>query len=194
MPRQKTGNKAAALRNAAIDELVAHGLSSASVNRIAERAEVSIGTLYRYYQGKDALFSDCYLHLKQDLSQVMLTATQGQETPDQKIWAALKAYAQHALAAPEHVICIEILSNSKILDKETQDAVAAIEVDLIHLLQSGVDDGSLRPAPLTALATMLLAPIIHTARRIALGGSQPEPAYMNTLIEMCWNSVRNPNK
>jgi AcrR family transcriptional regulator len=46
----------AAIRQAAAQVLAAEGFERATTNRIAEVAGVSIGTLYQYFSGRDALF------------------------------------------------------------------------------------------------------------------------------------------
>ncbi|MCD9025293.1 TetR/AcrR family transcriptional regulator [Cohnella silvisoli] len=45
-----------AILRAAQDEFMQYGYVSASVKRIAEKVGVSVGNLYRYYAGKEALF------------------------------------------------------------------------------------------------------------------------------------------
>ncbi|WP_028608621.1 TetR/AcrR family transcriptional regulator [Paenibacillus harenae] len=45
-----------AILYAAQDEFIKHGFLSASVKRIAGKVGISVGNLYRYYAGKDALF------------------------------------------------------------------------------------------------------------------------------------------
>lgn len=55
-PRQsRSASTVEAILTAAARVLVRHGYNGASTNRIAEAAGVSIGSLYQYYPGKDAI-------------------------------------------------------------------------------------------------------------------------------------------
>lgn len=192
--RTKSGNKDAQLRKAAIEEVAEHGLAAASVNRMADRAEVSVGTVYRYYADKNAVLRDAYLHLKFDLSRAMLEAAAPCATSKDKIRTALRAFANHVLANPQHVIFLETVGTATILGPEDLQKVAAIDADLNQLLNDGIADGTLRPAPIEAIATMLLAPIIHTARRAAHQSIRQKPAHVDEILEMCWYSVARDHK
>ncbi len=55
MARQVDENKIQAIKQATIETVVLEGISGASVSRIAERAGVSNGYLYRFYKGKREL-------------------------------------------------------------------------------------------------------------------------------------------
>jgi AcrR family transcriptional regulator len=55
-PRQaRSGATVEAVLAATAEAIAEHGLSGASVNRIAARAGVSVGSLYQYYPSKEAL-------------------------------------------------------------------------------------------------------------------------------------------
>lgn len=62
MARRIDENKLIAIKQAAIEIVVAEGISGASVSKIAQQAEVSVGYLYRFYKGKrellEALFEE----------------------------------------------------------------------------------------------------------------------------------------
>ena len=58
-PRQERAHLTVeAILQAAEEVLVDKGYAAATTNRIAERAGVSIGSLYQYFSGKDAVFSE----------------------------------------------------------------------------------------------------------------------------------------
>lgn len=187
--RTKSGDKGAELRKAAVDELAEYGLASASVNRIAQRAGLSVGTLYRYYENKDAVYRDAYLRLKASLSEKMLGASKASDTSESKIRRALRGFAAHLLEHPKDVILMEAVANSSILTAADHQTVAQIDADLYVLVDSGLKDGTLKPASPSAIAIMLLSPLIHTARRAALGGAQQESDLLEEIQEMCWRSV-----
>ena len=45
-----------------IDEFADKGLDRANINHIAERAQVSVGVIYKYYHDKDQFFIACVEH------------------------------------------------------------------------------------------------------------------------------------
>lgn len=55
MARQIDKNKLKAIKKATIEVVVSEGISGASISKIAEKADVSVGYLYRFYKGKREL-------------------------------------------------------------------------------------------------------------------------------------------
>ena len=56
-PKQaRSGETFIVIVDAAAQVLLEHGYAKATTNRIAERAGVSVGSLYQYFDGKDAVF------------------------------------------------------------------------------------------------------------------------------------------
>lgn len=62
MARQVDESKMKAIKKATVETVVLEGVSGACISKIAEKANVSVGYLYRYYKGKrellEALFEE----------------------------------------------------------------------------------------------------------------------------------------
>ncbi len=71
MARRVDENKIQAIKQATIETVVLEGVSGASVSRIAERAGVSNGYLYRFYKGKRELL-EALLEERLEMIHVML--------------------------------------------------------------------------------------------------------------------------
>lgn len=56
----RQADKRADILRAARDQIAAHGFAGASMSAIADEAQVATGTLYRYFENKDALFVATY--------------------------------------------------------------------------------------------------------------------------------------
>lgn len=63
----------------AIKEFAAQGFSRANINQIAQKAQISVGALYKYFPSKEALFLTIIDHghqlLKKELNKVDLSST-----------------------------------------------------------------------------------------------------------------------
>lgn len=82
-----SGEKRQALIDAAVDEFNEHGLENASFNRIIERSGISKGTVYYYFENKDALL-DMVL---QDIGERALRALPERALPEteEEYWPVL---------------------------------------------------------------------------------------------------------
>ena len=95
-----------AILEAAARILVDTGYATASTNRIAERAGVSIGSLYEYFPGKEAIFAE--LRRRQMSSwYAKLRAGPRSGSPREVIRHIVTTQIQYAAANPELYVALE---------------------------------------------------------------------------------------
>lgn len=80
-----------ALLEAGVEEFALRGPAGASMRSIADRAGISVGVLYKYYEDKDGLFRACLGRSLEALRQVLADVT-GEE-------AGFKEYARRIIRA-----------------------------------------------------------------------------------------------
>ena len=64
--------KRTAILEAALELIAEHGFQGAPTARIAEKAGVGVGSIYRYFQDKDELIHEVFKHLKVEVTQEIL--------------------------------------------------------------------------------------------------------------------------
>ncbi len=65
---ERTQDKKAAVFAAALELIAEQGFTGAPMSQIAERADVGVGTIYRYFAGKEDLVNALYLDIKARLA------------------------------------------------------------------------------------------------------------------------------
>ncbi|HEX9157545.1 MAG TPA: helix-turn-helix domain-containing protein, partial [Syntrophales bacterium] len=60
----KNADKREEIMRAALELIAEHGFHGAPMAMIADRAGVGAGTIYRYFEGKDALITELYRELE----------------------------------------------------------------------------------------------------------------------------------
>jgi len=108
--------------------LVTDGFDKASTNRIAEKAGVSVGSLYQYFPGKEALFTAVMKRHSQELMQVVRSAlAEAEALPMEQAVRTIVAAAieAHRIDPKLHRVLAEQISrtgrleNAGVLDGET---------------------------------------------------------------------------
>ncbi|MEM7615714.1 MAG: TetR/AcrR family transcriptional regulator [Pseudomonadota bacterium] len=189
MGRQKTGDKFGDIRRAAVSEVVECGSASASVNAIARRANLSVGTIYRYYDNKDHLLRSVYLAIKTDIHRSMMEAAEratGSKAKIRAIWFALLEYAH---AKPHDFLFAEVIMNAALLTETEQAEVDAMSQEALAHVEAAVEDGSIRPGDLRAISTLLIAPALQLGRAAARGGERPDAARAEETFNLCWRAI-----
>jgi AcrR family transcriptional regulator len=101
-PTERTRAHAAAVRErivaAALDQLAEGGYASAAVVRVAERAGVATGTVYRHFPSKSDLFAEVFRRASQREVDVLAAIAAGSAA--ERLAAMVEAFVRRALAAP----------------------------------------------------------------------------------------------
>jgi AcrR family transcriptional regulator len=101
-PTERTRAHAAAVRErivaAALEQLAEGGYASAAVARVAERAGVATGTVYRHFPSKGDLFAEVFRRASQ--REVDVLAAIGGGSAAERLAAMVEAFVRRALAAP----------------------------------------------------------------------------------------------
>lgn len=143
-PRQDRSRQTCdAIHEAAARILEEDGTARFTTNRVAERAGVSIGSLYQYYPSKEAILAGLIRALRAELLQDLRGAIDGAAGLSfaAAVEAVLKASLYHHTRRPQLAHALEQLETGLPLDAETLELKQRIRVLITGLLQDfGLDD------------------------------------------------------
>ncbi len=195
MARPRTGDKPSIIRQATVAEVAAVGAASASVNAIAKRAGLAVGTLYRYHPSKSALLQSIYMAIKADIHHALMDAAgRGQDASSQirGMWFALLDYSHEH---PGDFLYAEVILNAAILSAQDRARVQQMADDMTVIIRAGITDGTLAPNDPEAVRALLVAPALHLGRQSAVSGKPPDRAHAQNVFNLCWRGICNsPNK
>ena len=144
----------AALRQAAAHILTGQGRGVLTTNRIAERAGVSIGSLYQYYPSKEAILAEMIRQMRQDMWRDIRDAAERADNADLRdlAEALIRASVTHHAKAPELARQLEQMELDLPPDPETQQIERSLQSLLVRLLaRRGVVSPETAAQDLTAM-------------------------------------------
>lgn len=137
--------------DAARSLLFERGLQATSINQIAKRAELAVGTIYFYYASKEELFAELQEEGLNLLIETIQKAAATREDPKEQLRAMAMAYYDFSLDHKDYVDIINyFLSSPNILlsagfkqrvDRRMEDILALIQATLAHGVDEGAFDG-----------------------------------------------------
>ena len=168
------------------------GLAATSINQIARRAELGVGTIYFYFQSKEALFAALQVEGLELLHHRIETACKKFTDPIEQLYAAAMVYLafsrdqlryfdviNYFLSAPEVLLSPELKSR---VDEKSRGILSAIA----DIIAAGVTAGALRPMD-TDEAAILFWGSIHgliqfrKLEATALSGQSHETLFSHTV-------------
>lgn len=191
MARPRTGDKPRDIRQATVDEVSAVGSTAVSVNKIAERAGVSVGTIYRYYRTKDDLLFNVFLQVKRDLHTTMMAAAGQKVGAESRLKAMWFALVNYGFQAPGDFLIVELMSSETkppfLENQELREINAAIPAEI----QSGIDDGTFVQTQASTIETVLASPTITLVRRAYISGKRVSQEEVERVFELIWRGIAN---
>lgn len=122
------------------------GFRRATVDQIAQQAEVAKGTIYLYFESKETILADLVLLALGDLSAQLNAANDGPSLlhPDEKLRAMADAYLAFAQRAPDYFRLLTTFERSDLaggISSERLEQIQAESNRALDLVAQAVADG-----------------------------------------------------
>jgi TetR/AcrR family transcriptional regulator, repressor of fatR-cypB operon len=183
-------DKRSEIIQAALDLIVERGFHGTSMAMIAEKAEVGAGTIYHYFESKEALIKELYQELEE---KVMVTLWEG--NPISKpirerfihLWTALLKYF---IAHPLYFRYIEQYHNSPYGVSLRRDKMTDDRDIFKNLFEEGIAQQVIKGLPLSMLFALAFGPLVALARDHTLGFVILGDTLIAEFVEACWDGIK----
>ncbi len=193
----KNSNKRTEIMQSALRLIAEHGFHGAPMAMVAERAGVGAGTIYRYFESKDALIAEIFSELeKKVVESVMQGYSRDRSLRERFIHLStmiIRYFMDHAI----YFRFIEQYMNSPygVTMRRERLLGKTRDIDLVrHLLQEGIDRRELKDLPLTLHFALALGPILSLLRDHILGFLELDEDLIRKAVEACWDGVRRQDE
>lgn len=175
--------------DAALTCFVERGFYGTAIPQIAEQADVAAGTIYHYFESKEALVNALYRSWKQAVAQRVFTAFP-QEGPVREqfrvMWHEMIAFA---MAEPRAFAFIELHNHASYLDDESLAVDRNLKDFARGMIQLAQAQGLLKPLDASVLMELIFGAFVgmmraHYEKRIELSNE-----IIGKAEEACWDAV-----
>jgi len=195
-PTEKTEARKAATRErivaAALERVAEGGYASASIQAVAERAGLAVGTIYRHFPSKADLFAEVFTRASQRELNVLIEVSQGDgRAASERVATAVEAFCRRALAGP--VLAFALLAEpvDPAVESERLRLRRGYRDAFARVLADGVDSDELRPHDVQTLAAVLVGGLGEAlvGPLSAHDGRGRHEALVASLIQFCLSSL-----
>jgi AcrR family transcriptional regulator len=187
MARPRSEDKRNAILAAATEVIAEQGLGAPTA-RMAKLAGVAEGTLFTYFENKDALINALYLDLKAELRDVMMTTYPKHASVRRRAQYVWNQFVDWGVAHPHKRRAMAQLSVSDRLTEHARATGMQAFADVNVLLDESIASGTLRDHPPAFVAAILAALAETTMDFIAREPADAE-RYRNAGFEAFWNAI-----
>jgi TetR/AcrR family transcriptional regulator, repressor of fatR-cypB operon len=183
-------DKREAVFDAALTLFAERGFHGTSVPDIAKLAAVGAGTIYRYFDGKEALVNALYQHHKRALGQALLADFDPAAPPRvafHHVWHRAIGFAQ---GDPRAFQFLELHHHAPYLD----DASRALEAELLTMADAFIQAATARQVFKDVPAAVLLALVWGAFRGLVQGECEKRLELTDKTVsqaeECVWEAIR----
>ncbi|MCL9782896.1 TetR/AcrR family transcriptional regulator [Vibrio sp. S4M6] len=176
---------------AAAEKLVAeYGVQGFSMHKLAKKAGVAAGTIYRYFSDKEQLLDDVRLSV---ITRVADATQQGisDEMPlklrFRTIWFNIWKFAQSNIETISNRMQYEALAATRLYCVREQEWKIFSEVH--KLFDQGKEQGLFKPLDNEILAVLSFEASVELARKHSLGFCELNEEVLEAALDACWDAI-----
>ena len=131
--------------NAAADLILEEGLDATRISKIAKRAGLTDGALYRHFDNKDDLLAEVYLDIAKEIEGHARRFSQQEGTAEERFTGFLENLFGSFLKRPERLVLFETLNRATSVYKEKKASTLKQTLSLLtKLLDEAKADNLIR--------------------------------------------------
>lgn len=175
---------------AALDLFVEQGYHNVSVHEIQKRADVSIGSIYKHFGGKEGVADALYTHILGELDQLIDGIMDRHDNAADRCQAIIESLFQHTETHRNIIAYIFHTKHADFLPQQAHICESSPFLKMRAIVEQGIQRGELRQtAPWVATACIFggMARLIQ----LRLDGSITAPLmqYRNDMLDVLWNGM-----
>jgi TetR/AcrR family transcriptional regulator, repressor of fatR-cypB operon len=182
--------KEAAILDAALALFAERGFHGTAVPLVAERAGVGAGTVYRYFESKEALVNAVYQLWKGRLAAALLEGFPHEAPFRQRfreLWSRMVRFATRQRAA---FAFLELHHHAAYLDEKSRAMDDAILGPAAAMIAEGQRQMTIKEAPPELLISLVHGSLVALVRGEAAGYLKLTPELLATAEECLWQAIR----
>ncbi|MCM0082916.1 TetR/AcrR family transcriptional regulator [Geomonas sp. Red32] len=182
--------KRAAIIRATVQLVSENGFHGAPMAMVAERAGVAAGTIYRYFENKDALIGATYSELDDRLRARALDGYPEQGTPREKFFHLARVLVDWWTSSPMEFRFVEQFHNSPYGVAFRKEMLLGKQSNLCRdIFSEAQEHKAVRDLPTPVLIALALGPLIYISRDHNLGFIALDDDMLEQAIDGCWKAV-----
>jgi TetR/AcrR family transcriptional repressor of multidrug resistance operon len=184
-------DKRTKILNAAEILLAERGFYGLSMKIIAQTAGITAGTIYCYFENKEALLHELHQYILTESAQTIFNGWQEQHSTKQKYDLLWQNTYEAVLKKPQRLTVIDMLYFTP--DQHHSEIVQLdddVFCPLINFYQQGIDEGRFLNWEVPALVTLSFDSAINLAKKVLKNKIIPDQKLLNKVRDASWSIIQ----
>lgn len=174
---------------AALELFSDYGFHGASMAKLAQKANVPVGTIYRHFKGKEELIHALYVEIKRERIAAMLVGYD----PDLPLRARFDLFWKNSYAYcishPREFKFAEQYAFSPFLKDVSKAIQIDMSVELGRFFGDGYAQGVFKSIPVQTLSAIITGSLNALVTRALAGIVTLNPTDQQSVMDACWDAI-----
>ncbi|MEM7738280.1 MAG: TetR/AcrR family transcriptional regulator [Deinococcota bacterium] len=184
-------NKRNAILKATLELLIEYDLQSTSMTRIATHANVGMGTIYNYFESKEALVSTLFNEIHHAMITTMFTNYPEQAGIQERFFHVWRLKCKYFIEHPQEFIFVERFTASPYvkpnIDKTLLNTLAQLDI----MFEDAKQQGLLKQLPKSFFIPIVNGSLGALIRSHVMGTIVLDEDAIELAIHACWDAVKS---
>lgn len=182
--------KKKAILDATLALVTANGFHATPMSMVAEKAEVAAGTIYHYFDNKNALISELYLELLERMGNALINGDDDSLSIKSRYYNFWLNLFKHFISNSDEFYFLEQYSSSPFSHQQTKVTGHRHFQAVNDLLETGMNTGELKQMPAALITSLMHASVATTVKMELSGELDITKDHLQTAVDACWDFAR----
>jgi AcrR family transcriptional regulator len=183
-------NKREAILHTALELFAKLGFHGTPIPLVAERANVGAGTIYRYFENKEALANAVYQRAKFQLYEILVKDFPENLSARQQFHAFWQRMAQFAIENSLEFQFLEFHDHVSYLDESSYEVAAKLWEPGCNFFEKTNQQQITKPMPLKLLVAIVWGMFVGVVKVSYRGHFQLSQEILAQAEQACWEAIR----
>ena len=183
-------DKRGAILAAACELFAERGFHGTTVPEVAERAHVGAGTVYRYFESKEALVNALYQEWKTEFGRALMKDFDHQASPRRQFHDMWQRMAQFATRYPKVVAFLELHHHAPYLDKASRESEEKVRAPLEAFIEDMQRRDIIKRIPPDMVMAIVYGAFVGIAKAAQTGHLEWCAETLETAESCAWEAIR----
>ncbi|BBB90746.1 MAG TPA: TetR/AcrR family transcriptional regulator [Methylomusa anaerophila] len=188
MPEKILDKKAAVLR-ATLELIAEQGFHGTPMSQIAQRANIGVGTIYRYFASKEDLINALYLEVKTCLVRHIVRNYSETMPAREGFLVIVHNIIEYFRENPADLLFIEQYANSPLITAANREEGMRIYGPVWNLFKRAQAESLLKDLPLDMISSMTYGAAVSIVK-LYFFGAAPDKRTLDAAVEAIWDAIR----
>lgn len=183
-------DKREAILDAALELFAKYGFYGTSILLVAERAKVGAGTIYRYFESKEALGNAVYQHAKETLYDALSKDFPWDLPFREQFHIFWQRMTEFAIDNPQTFQFLEKHSHESYLDETSRVVELKVWEPGLTFFEATCQQKITKPLPLNVLVAIVWGLFVGVMKAEQRGRYKLDEDLLNKIEQACWEAIR----